>query len=81
MQVSLPCDDRAQFADSNDTIFGVLMLRSAITRSRKRKLRELFAVASAPEGIPTFTLGDPDAPPTNTAESKFLEGCDILQYV
>jgi chromatin modification-related protein VID21 len=62
-------------------IFDVLMGDSAITRSRKRKLRELFAVATAEDGIPTGVPTDPDAPPTSDTEARFLEGNDILQYV
>ncbi|KAI0128508.1 hypothetical protein BJ170DRAFT_331793 [Xylariales sp. AK1849] len=51
----------------------------SITRSRKRKLRELFAVATAGDGLPNFSLEQPDAPPVNPSESKFLDGCDISQ--
>ncbi|KAJ9151730.1 chromatin modification-like protein vid21 [Pleurostoma richardsiae] len=53
--------------------------RSAIVTSRKRKLRELFAVATEVNGIPDHDFSNPDAPPTNPAEAKFLFECDILQ--
>ncbi|KAB5558132.1 hypothetical protein GE09DRAFT_1058198 [Coniochaeta sp. 2T2.1] len=52
---------------------------SAIVTSRKRKLRELFAVATEVDGIPNFDFADPDAPPTTQAEAKFLWDSDILQ--
>lgn len=52
---------------------------SAIARSRKRKLCVLYAVATTTDGLPQRSFADPDAPPTNAAESQFLEGCDILQ--
>jgi hypothetical protein len=81
MQVSCTLRDRANFSDSKDIIFEVLMVGSSIVRSRKRKLRELFAVATSPDGIPTYSITDPDAQPFNTAESHFLERCDILKYV
>jgi chromatin modification-related protein VID21 len=42
-------------------------------------LRELFAVATEVDGIPNFDFTDPDAPPTTTAEAKFLFDSDILQ--
>lgn len=50
-------------------------------QSRKRKLRELYAVATEQDGLPNHDFSDPDAPPTTPAEAKFLIGCDILQYV
>lgn len=53
---------------------------SAIVKSRKRKLRELFAVATEVDGIPNFDFSDPDALPITEAESKFLADCDISQY-
>ncbi|ORY69950.1 uncharacterized protein BCR38DRAFT_481107 [Pseudomassariella vexata] len=52
---------------------------SSIARSRKRKLRSLYAVATNEDGIPNISFQDPDATPINAAESRFLEGCDILQ--
>ncbi|KAM7192782.1 chromatin modification-related protein eaf-1 [Naviculisporaceae sp. PSN 640] len=52
---------------------------SSIVTSRKRKLRELYAVATAEDGIPNFDFSDPDAPPPTEAEGKFLLECDISQ--
>ncbi|KAI5860555.1 hypothetical protein GGS23DRAFT_228747 [Durotheca rogersii] len=52
---------------------------SEIARSRKRKLCVLYAVATTSDGLPQRSFADPDAQPANTAESHFLEGCDILQ--
>lgn len=49
--------------------------------SRKRKLRELFAVATEEDGIPNHDFSNPDAPPITPAEAKFLIDTDILQYV
>lgn len=72
---------RAQFSDSNDVRHGVLTMRRSITRSRKRKLRELFAVATAPDGLPNFSLEHLDTPPTNALEISFLDASDISLYV
>ncbi|KAI1456738.1 hypothetical protein F4805DRAFT_218913 [Annulohypoxylon moriforme] len=52
---------------------------SAIARSRKRKLCVLYAITTSADGLPQRSFADPDAPPTNPAESHFLEGSDILQ--
>ena len=49
-------------------------------QSRKRKLRELFAVATDEDGIPNHDFSNLDAPATTTAEAKFLTECDILVY-
>jgi chromatin modification-related protein VID21 len=57
------------------------MMCRSITRSRKRKLRELFAVATAADGLPNFSLEHPDTPPASAPEAKFLDASDILQYV
>lgn len=54
---------------------------SSIRQSRKRKLRELYAVATILNGLPNFPLGHLDAPPTNDAEAKFLDANDILKSV
>lgn len=72
---------RADFSDHDDINFGVLTGLSSIVTSRKRKLRELFAVATQSEGLPLPVLTNPDAPTTTTAEWKFLQANDIIQYV
>ena len=54
---------------------------SGIVGSRKRKLRELFAVCDNEAPIPKVDLSNPDAPPTTIAEGKFFEVTDILLYV
>ena len=74
MQVSSISINPPDFSDSDD-IF------SKIVRSRKRKLLELFVVASHPDGLPNHTITDIDAIPPNTAEKQFLDGSDIVQYV
>jgi chromatin modification-related protein VID21 len=71
--------DRAQFSDRFDARYLVLTIRSSIVQSRKRKLRELFAVATDEDAIPNHDFSNPDAPPTTPAEAKFLIECDILQ--
>lgn len=73
--------DRAQSCDPNDIIFGVLTFFSSIVTSRKRKLRQLFAVATESDALPTNDFANPDAPPATAAEIQFLQGCDISQYV
>ncbi|KAH7145208.1 hypothetical protein DER46DRAFT_94297 [Fusarium sp. MPI-SDFR-AT-0072] len=52
---------------------------SSIVTSRKRKLRELFAVATQSEGLPHPVLTNPDAPTTTPAEWQFLQANDIIQ--
>jgi hypothetical protein len=59
----------------------VLIIGSGIVTSRKRKLREFFAVCDNDGPIPQLNFSNIDAPPTNTAEAHFLEVTDILQYV
>ena len=81
MQVRNTPSDRALSSDTSDIFFGVLTECSAIARSRKRKLCILYEVAASPDSLPKRSFADPDAQPTNPAESLFLEGCDILQYV
>lgn len=54
---------------------------SGIVASRKRKLREFFAVCDTEGPLPQITYLDVDAPPTSAAEAHFLDVCDILQYV
>lgn len=62
-------------------IFEVLTCYSSIVRTRKRKLRELFAVATTTDGVPKHSLADPDVQPSTPAELDFLRHCDIVQYV
>ncbi|CAM1502935.1 Fc.00g077110.m01.CDS01 [Cosmosporella sp. VM-42] len=52
---------------------------SSIVTSRKRKLRELFAVASQVESVPNDVLANPDAPTTTAAEWQFLQANDVFQ--
>ncbi|KAH7159975.1 hypothetical protein B0J13DRAFT_540084 [Dactylonectria estremocensis] len=52
---------------------------SSIVTSRKRKLRELFAVATQVESLPHPVLANPDAPTTTPAEWQFLQANDIFQ--
>ncbi|KIN03844.1 hypothetical protein OIDMADRAFT_143331 [Oidiodendron maius Zn] len=53
--------------------------RSGIVTSRKRKLREFFAVCDNDGPLPQIKYENPDAPPTSAAEAHFLEVCDVLQ--
>lgn len=73
--------ERANFSDSNEALFAVLTAVSAIVTSRKRKLRELFAVATQVEGLPQDAFANPDAPATTAAEWQFLQTSEILQCV
>ncbi|KND92133.1 Chromatin modification-like protein EAF1 [Tolypocladium ophioglossoides CBS 100239] len=52
---------------------------SAIVTSRKRKLRELFAVATQVNTLPDDGFANPDAPAATAAEWQFLQANDILQ--
>lgn len=54
---------------------------SGIVTSRKRKLREFFAVCDNEGPVPQTTYSSPDAPPTTAAEERFLDVTDILKYV
>jgi len=80
MHVRIPPFNRARSSDPDDINFAVLTLRSSIVRSRKRKLRELFAVATTTDGVPKHSLANPDVPPLTPTEHDFLQQCDILQY-
>ena len=71
--------ERAIFFDRNDTTFVMLTRSSAIVTSRKRKLRELFAVATHSEALPRDGFVNPDATEPTSAESQFLQANDILQ--
>ncbi|KAM3556626.1 hypothetical protein ARSEF4850_005445 [Beauveria asiatica] len=51
----------------------------AIVTSRKRKLRELFAVATQTQPLPQQAYALPDAPAATSAEWQFLQTNDILQ--
>ncbi|KAH6627606.1 hypothetical protein F5144DRAFT_278672 [Chaetomium tenue] len=68
----LPLADRLKLLHSRQS--GI----RSIAFSRKRKLRELFAVATD-DGIPNHDPNDPDAPTATPAEQKFLNEFDILQ--
>lgn len=52
---------------------------SGIVKSRKRKLREFFAVCDNGSPIPQLDISNPDTPPINSAEAHFLDVTDILQ--
>ena len=54
---------------------------SSIVTSRKRKLRELYAVATDEDGFPNYDLIEFDTRPASPGEAKFLFDCEILQYV
>ena len=71
--------ERAIFSDYNDSVFLWLTPPSAIVTSRKRKLRELFAVATNAEPLPRDGFIKPDATEPTPAESQFLQANDILQ--
>ena len=73
--------DREKNYDSSDMIFVVLTPSSAIVTSRKRKLRELFAVATHADGQSHDAFANPDAPPSTPAEGHFLQANEIFQYV
>jgi hypothetical protein len=73
--------ERADFSDQNEVLFAMLTACSAIVASRKRKLRELFAVATQAESLPQDAFANPDAPATTAAEWQFLQTSEILQCV
>ncbi|KAH8650885.1 hypothetical protein BGZ60DRAFT_421049 [Tricladium varicosporioides] len=52
---------------------------SGIVTSRKRKLREFFAVCDNERPLPQLNLSNPDAPLTSVAEEHFLDVSDILK--
>lgn len=79
--MSCPSCDRANFSAAKDIIFALLTPCSAIVASRKRKLRELFAVATGAEGQSHDGFANPDAPPATQAEGNFLQANEIIKYV
>ena len=79
--MSRPSSDAPDFSDASHIIFVVLTPDSAIVTSRKRKLRELFAVATQTQPLPQQAHALSDAPAATTAEWQFLQTNDILQYV
>lgn len=79
--MSMRSFERADFSDQNEVLFAVLTACSAIVASRKRKLRELFAVATQTESLPQDAFANPDAPATTAAEWQFLQTSEILQCV
>lgn len=81
MQVSFISSERENFADASRVNFNVLTICSAIVTSRKRKLRELFAVATQIDPLPKDAFANPDAPAATNAEWQFLQTNDISQYV
>jgi hypothetical protein len=81
MGVSLVSSESAQKSDHFDTRIGVLTICSSIVTSRKRKLRELYAIATAPDGVPNLDLTIADVPPTTQGERDFLEASELLLYV
>jgi chromatin modification-related protein VID21 len=81
VQVSLAPLERANFSDHRDVIFVVLTRLSAIVASRKRKLRELFAVTTQVDALPNDAFANPDAPAATATEWQFLQANDILQCV
>ncbi|KAG5981415.1 hypothetical protein E4U55_002973 [Claviceps digitariae] len=52
---------------------------AAIVAARKRKLRQLFAVATHVDRLPDDAFANPDAPAPTSAEWKFLQASDITQ--
>ena len=64
-----------------DTNFGVLISCRSIERSRKRKLRELFEVATVDDIASNDKPTDIDASPSTPALAKFFYNTDILRYV
>lgn len=73
--------ERPNFSHSNHVIIVLLTPGSAIVTSRKRKLHELYTVATHGEGLYGNTFTKPDAPPTTQSEIDFLQANEILQYV
>lgn len=78
MQVSHVAFEREKFCDHFDIDSMVLIFRSSIVTARKRKLRELYAVATESDGIPSYDTTSLDAKPPNAAETQFLFQTDIL---
>ncbi|KAL6851125.1 RNA polymerase II transcription elongation factor SpEAF [Amphichorda felina] len=52
---------------------------NAIVASRKRKLREVFAVATHADSQSHDAFANPDAPPSTPAEGHFLQANEIFQ--
>ena len=59
----------------------VLMDVSSIGTARKRKLRELFSVATEADAAPNPTYKDGDASAASPPELSFLLDSDLLRYI
>lgn len=78
MQVRFISFNRAIFSHHFDILFAMLTIGSSIVRSRKRKLRELYALATDSNAALNTTTLDLDAPPSTPAEKNFIVETDIL---
>ena len=59
----------------------MLMAASSIGTARKRKLRELYSVATEADAAPNPIFKDGDATAASPPELSFLLDSDILRYV
>lgn len=59
----------------------MLTCASSIVQLRKRKIRELLAVATDEDAIPTLDFANPDAPATTPAEQKDFLGLGLFLCV
>lgn len=66
--------------DNFDTQFGVLTLRSSIRTSRKRRLHELYCLATQVDSLPHVGSIADDSPFTTAEESRFHDDNTVLQY-
>jgi hypothetical protein len=77
---ALPIDRKRRKRRFDAYIFHRADCCSKIVTSRKRKLREFFAVCDNEGPLPQITLSNLDAPPTTPAEKHFLDVSDISLY-
>jgi len=79
MQVSLALVDRADFLDHFSIHICILTTASSIRTARKRKLRELYSVATDSNAAPNPTSGDGNATSTLPPELSFLLDSELLR--
>lgn len=81
MQASLITFCSAEPGDHFDTSIVVLTTCSSIRASKKRKLHELYCVATQVGALPVVDTAGVGTHPTTEEEARFLDDNAVLQYV
>lgn len=81
MQASHRQSCRGNLCDHFDANFVVLTACSSIRASKKRKLREVYCVATQRDALPLANPSANDAKPPTQEEWLFLNDNAVLKYV